>query len=364
MLNGQLVIHFGFRSFCKCNFSARLTQGCETITAGGERNRSLLILGGTTMYIHELLSQKKPMDVKCIRADQSLLEMASMLLKHRIGALLVVDDQEVLNGVVTERDLARAVAEFPEDVAARKVSDIMTRSIITCRLDDDVLETLEKMNENRFRHMPVLEGDKPIAMISIREFDSACKQLQVLARTDELTGLPNRRFFMESLHAELSRYNRFQTPFAVALLDIDFFKQVNDTFGHDAGDKVLRALAAVLGKELRSYDGSGRLGGEEFGLIFPNTELDDAVRACEHVADAIRAIEVMTDEGPIRITASFGVCGVAGEINDCTDILIQADKYLYQAKEDGRDRIVPGFIDAPISVDTNLSAAAGSHTAA
>ena len=303
------------------------------------------------MYIHELLSQKEPIDVKSVQGDQSLLEMASLLLKHRIGALLVLDKQEKLVGVVTERDLAHAVAEYPEDVANRRVSDIMTRSVITCQLDDDVVETLEKMNENRFRHMPVLEGDKPIAMVSIREFDAACKQLQVLARTDELTGLPNRRFFTESLHAELSRYQRFHTPFSAGLLDIDFFKKVNDTYGHDAGDKVLRALAAVLSRDLRSYDVSGRLGGEEFGLIFPNTELGDAVKACEHVANAIRAIEVMTDEGPIRVTASFGVVSVVGEISDSTDILIQADKLLYQAKEEGRDRIVAGVLDTTVPVD-------------
>ncbi|MCP4045008.1 MAG: diguanylate cyclase [Gammaproteobacteria bacterium] len=294
------------------------------------------------MYIHELLAQSERIDIQFIQLGKTLREMAAVLCKHNIGSLLVINDQEDLIGILSERDLVRAVNNFPRDVADRLVSEIMTRSVITCCGDDDVVETLDVMNRNGIRHIPVVENKRPIAVLSIREFDFVCKSLQTIARTDELTGLPNRRHFMESLESELSRYGRFESTFCVAMFDIDKFKPINDTYGHNAGDQVLRALAQILAGELRAYDTVGRLGGEEFGIIFPNTVLTGAVKACDHVANAFRAGKVVTDKGLIRFTVSFGVTEVDSEVPDCTTVLKQADKYLYEAKAAGRDRTVAG----------------------
>lgn len=310
------------------------------------------------MLIRELLAQKSPSEIKCVRPEQTLLEMAQKLRANNIGALLVTDQNDKLVGVISERDLVRAVTEFESAVVERPVSDVMTRSVITCGPDDSIVETLAVMNEKRIRHIPVLEGEKIRAMISIREFDHACKHLQAQARTDELTGLANRRYFMESLVKEFSRFQRYQTPFSIAMLDIDHFKHVNDTFGHDAGDRVLVALAKLLVRELRTFDGVGRLGGEEFAILFANTEVEKAELACERLIAAIRAEEVVTDAGTIRFTASFGLTGMSGEMSDCDAIMKQADKLLYEAKNNGRNRVVVQPAQVPRNIIGHRAASA------
>lgn len=291
------------------------------------------------MLIRELLAQKDPCVVKCIRPDDTLLKMAQKLREHKIGALLVTDENDKLVGVISERDLVRAVTEFGNELVHRPVSDVMTRSVITCGSEDSVLDILATMNEKTIRHIPVVEGERIRAMISIREFEHACKHLQAQARTDELTGLANRRHFMESLEKEFSRYQRFRTPFSVAMLDIDHFKHVNDSFGHDAGDRVLNALAKVLVRELRTFDGVGRLGGEEFAILFANTEIDKAELVCQRLMAAVRAEEVVTDEGAIRFTVSFGLAEVTANTKDSGSVMKRADKLLYDAKSSGRNRI-------------------------
>lgn len=292
------------------------------------------------MLIRELLAQKKPVAVKCIRPDSTLFELARLLREHNIGALLVTDDTAAVVGVVSERDLVRAIAEIGDGIVGRPVAEIMTCAVITCTPRDNVVDTLAMMNEKRIRHMPVLDDGKPLAMISIREFDHACRQLQIQSRTDELTGLANRRYFMEMLDTELARGKRYDMPLSLAILDIDHFKHVNDTFGHDAGDRVLCDLAKVLVRELRTFDGIGRLGGEEFAILFPNTSAENAKLACERLITAIRAQEVVTDEGTIRFTASFGLTDAAGDTPDGRALLNAADKLLYQAKGEGRNRVV------------------------
>ena len=292
------------------------------------------------MRIHELLEQKENREIITTDPNQSLLAMAGMLLKNRIGALLVTNDQEKLIGIITERDIVSALVKMADKVTTCSVGYVMTRSVITCKPEDDVLETLAIMNEKKFRHMPVLRDGKPVAMLSIREFDAACRHLNSLSRTDELTGLANRRHFMEVLSAEFKRHDRLQTPLCVAMLDIDKFKAINDTYGHDAGDEVLRRLADIINGRLRSYDVVGRLGGEEFALMFPETSLDDAIAVCQNLGDRIRECEVETDSGVIRFTASFGVTEVVSEPDACDEVLMRADKLLYRAKADGRDRVV------------------------
>ena len=123
-------------------------------------------------------------------------------------------------------------------------------------------------------------------------------------------------------------------------MDIDFFKKINDTHGHTAGDMVLIKFAQLLKSQLRAYDFSARVGGEEFSLIFPNTELDDAIIVCDKLSDAIREIELFNDTGTIRCTASFGVTTVNYNFSNIDDMLNFADQLLYDAKDQGRNRIV------------------------
>jgi len=297
------------------------------------------------MLISELMAQKRCIDVKQIRPDCGLLEMAEELSRHKIGALLVLDAESKLVGVSSERDLARAIATYSDGLLDRTVADIMTPAVVTCTPSDNVIEILDVMKDNNIRHIPVVEDGAPKAMLSIKEFHLAYQTLQTQARTDHLTGLVNRRHFMEVMEEEISRCRRFECPLSLALLDLDNFKQINDTYGHDVGDHVLSALSKLLKNQLRAYDCVGRIGGEEFALLFPNTDLEGAVIACNRVINAIRMEGVVDGEHTIHFTASIGLVETTVPGEAARAMLKRADILLYQAKAEGRDRIVTRLVE-------------------
>ena len=163
--------------------------------------------------------------------------------------------------------------------------------------------------------------------------------LEEASTHDMLTGLPNRRRLMEALREESDRAKRNQLSFAVALLDVDYFKQVNDRYGHDVGDKVLVALGETIGGQLREYDLCGRWGGEEFLLIFPHAVLDEALAIVQRVQAAIHALSISAAGSSIGISASIGVTEfLPGE--EYMDTVNRADIALLEAKRGGRDQVV------------------------
>lgn len=166
------------------------------------------------------------------------------------------------------------------------------------------------------------------------------KQLKELATTDHLTGLPNRRHFMEMSNWEIRKANRYQGPMSLLMFDIDHFKHINDTYGHDAGDNVLQHVAATVRQVFRETDIPGRLGGEEFGVTMPETDLMSAVQAAERLRMAIMGIKVEAGNHTITLTASFGVVQWNAENSDMTGFLKKADENLYEAKRSGRNKVV------------------------
>jgi two-component system cell cycle response regulator len=165
------------------------------------------------------------------------------------------------------------------------------------------------------------------------------KQLQRQAHTDELTGLVNRRRFMDVLDQELARAKRQGTDLSLAYLDLDHFKRINDDHGHEAGDDVLRTVASSLSGIQRAEDTMGRLGGEEFCICMPGTDIEDSLRPCERYRELIAALEVKS--GPLRlhVTASLGVTAFEPLADDRATLLARADKALYRAKQGGRNRV-------------------------
>ena len=216
------------------------------------------------MDIKQLLAEKTTGDVETILHSSSIRETAGKLLEHRIGALLVTDEQCHIRGIVSERDLVQVVASRDVQSGEAPVSKIMTRSVVTCGPTDEVASVLRLMNSKAIRHLPVIDDGKLVSMVSIRELTTAYEMLQIEANTDPLTELSNRRPFLKTLSTEFDRAERYRRPMSVAMIDIDHFKSVNDTLGHDAGDKVLQGLASLLLSDFRNVDMVGRLGGEEF----------------------------------------------------------------------------------------------------
>ncbi len=168
------------------------------------------------------------------------------------------------------------------------------------------------------------------------------KKLEVLATTDGLTGILNRRTWMEMAEKELSRALRYRYPFSIIMLDIDDFKTVNDTWGHQAGDKVLQTIGSILRKNSRKVDLPGRYGGEEFVVLLPHTEGEVALSVAERMR---QAIEIANMEISQEVTATFGVSWFNPETPDSTldQILLRADKALYQGKHMGKNRVVASW---------------------
>jgi len=155
-----------------------------------------------------------------------------------------------------------------------------------------------------------------------------------LSETDKLTGLKNRRYFQEKLEEQLSNNEKSASPFSLLILDIDHFKKVNDTFGHQVGDEVLAQLAQLLKNQARSLDIVARYGGEEFVVILPETDQNEAKAIAEQLRQAVEQAKWQTG----RITVSVGIATAIKTDNETT-ILQRADKALYASKENGRNQI-------------------------
>lgn len=163
-------------------------------------------------------------------------------------------------------------------------------------------------------------------------------ELLRLSITDNLTKLYNRVKLDKSLQEEMNRSLRYNTNFSIILLDIDYFKKVNDNFGHQVGDEVLIESAQILSKNIRNVDILGRWGGEEFLVICPETKIEDAIKVASHINEAIKLHKFSTY--PNTVTMSLGVASFNKDIKNIDDIILNADKALYQAKEQGRDRVI------------------------
>jgi diguanylate cyclase (GGDEF)-like protein len=186
-----------------------------------------------------------------------------------------------------------------------------------------------------------------VVMMLFASHDAMHRQLQHLSSTDALTGLANRRLFMDRLQAELARQERHHRPLSVLLIDADHFKRINDLHGHAMGDEVLKALAQVLATSVRSpVDVVARLGGEEFGLLLPDTTLDEAQAVVERLQDRLQGL-VFTDAAKdFGLTVSLG--GVQCLYSQPKQVLTQVDANLYRAKADGRNRAVYSVLESPI----------------
>ncbi len=169
-------------------------------------------------------------------------------------------------------------------------------------------------------------------------------EIERLAITDGLTGLFNHRYFQEKLSEEFNRVERFSTPLSLLLIDIDYFKKINDTYGHPVGDTVLKKISGIIRKTIRSVDIPARYGGEEFALILPGTDSSGAMNMAERLRKAIMDVSFSADNVVFKVTVSIGIStnpkGVKEKIKNKEELIERADKALYEAKNKGRNKSI------------------------
>ncbi len=301
-----------------------------------------------------------------------------------IGAVIVTDRGKLV-GIITERDLVRIYSSAEKHPKNEPLEKYMTRDPVTAKVTDGYNEVYMLMRINEIRHIPILDGEKLVGIVSIRdlihyyqnqleaEFAEARERIdqmkklvklsaeevleslfteinkyKELSLTDHLTGLYNKRYFMMRLQEETARAKRYNQHLSLIFCDIDHFKAVNDNYGHNRGAIILREVGVLLSggmgdlkvvSRLRKSDIVARYGGEEFVVILPETSPEHAAIAAEKIREAVELNAFTADSQTIRVTMSFGVAGVDEEVKDAEVLIQRADTAMYKAKAAGRNRV-------------------------
>jgi diguanylate cyclase (GGDEF)-like protein len=179
----------------------------------------------------------------------------------------------------------------------------------------------------------------PLAVRDWKRSEQRTRDLQTLAAVDPLTGLYNRRQFESLARAELGRSQRYMRPCSFLMIDIDHFKQVNDTFGHEMGDWVLKTVATILATARREADVVARFGGEEFVIMLPETTPEAAAMVAERIRSMVAANSMAIEDATLNVTISAGVGEVTASSASIEAVLRDADRALYEAKQTGRNRV-------------------------
>jgi len=204
--------------------------------------------------------------------------------------------------------------------------------------DKSVHEIIQRLNRRVSMFQVESESAKKIASNKQKEVDAVVAQVDELSNVDALTFLPNRRMVVRKLQDEVLRAQRYNTPLSISVVDVDFFKKVNDAFGHLVGDEVLRHIAYQLRDHIRPPDVVGRYGGEEFLILLPNTSATEAADQAARLCKWVREAEVPVNRHILKVTISIGVAQLQPSADTWDALLNRADNAMYEAKDGGRDR--------------------------
>lgn len=240
-----------------------------------------------------------------------------------------------------DRGASVLVSEF--EVLCKDGTQISTEVVSSYLLDEDgvartILGITRNVSERKAAELALKESNRQLHA-RIEEIGRLQVALQELAVRDSLTGLYNRRYLDETLDREVSRARREGNPLSLVMLDIDYFKRVNDTYGHQVGDEVLRTLAATLAADIRAEDVACRYGGEEFLILLPNMPLETAIVRAEAWRAAVDRLAIAHGNFQLKFTISLGVSAYPDHGKTPDELTRYADQALYQAKREGRNRV-------------------------
>ncbi len=276
-------------------------------------------------------------------SERFVLDLPRSVVGRDMSADLILGDGEVSRRhcAVTWRNLGDARADAPECWLSDAGSTNGTY------LNGDIVE-----EETRLADGDMIRVGRTVLGFFLK--DERVLELDQLlinmALHDSLTQLYKREYFFAELHREFDRSRRHDRPLSVAVVDIDYFKAVNDEFGHLSGDEVLRQFADLIRLSLREGDICGRFGGEEFAIVFPETDEEGAWNAAERIRSAIEKHDfVINPQTKRKITTSVGVATMHDQFTDKMELIESADKALYEAKQQGRNKSVAFSTDKPHS---------------
>jgi diguanylate cyclase (GGDEF)-like protein len=289
----------------------------------------------------EFTAVRKP---RLLDSSAEQLPYVVVLTGNQVGRIYKLTRPNYVIGRATECDIC-----LLDDGVSRRHAELVVTSpkVVTVR---DLRSTNGTyVNGGIVEEHALMDGDRiQIGSTTILKFSvqdaieqQFQSQLYAAATRDPLTDLPNRRVFDEQLARDLSHARRHAVPLSVAVIDVDYFKRINDTYGHPAGDAVLRQLGALLRESVRTEDWICRVGGEEFAGVMRHTPLIGAVVLSERLRHRISRHPFLLEHGPIHATVSIGVTTFDPERHeDGNQLFAEADQRLYAAKQGGRNRVV------------------------
>jgi diguanylate cyclase (GGDEF)-like protein len=296
----------------------------------------------------EMVTQ--PTSVLLVDDDPAILRLLAKWLESAgYNVLRASDARTAIELITAERpSILVAAAEMPQMdgielcrwVRGQHLPTYLYTILLTVRGDSDEMLHCQGAGADDFVKKPVDRNELLARLRSGSRVTELERQLNQIANIDSLTGLATRRTLMSGLEREWKRAQRHNVPLSCAMLDIDFFKRINDTFGHAAGDEVLRRIGQLLLRESRSTDLAGRYGGEEFCIVLPETSEEQAAACSQRIRRAIAAESFAFGDKAIQVTASFGVAQRLADMNTPDQLVEQADQALLVAKRSGRDRVI------------------------
>jgi diguanylate cyclase (GGDEF)-like protein len=294
--------------------------------------------------VREVLAAKSSR-VFSLGPDATVFEALTLMAEKEIGAVLVVEGGR-LAGILSERDYARKVIVRGKGSHDTLVREIMTADVRTVDPERPISECMGLMADHQHRHLPVVEDGRVIGVVSIgdlvkemmAEQEQTIRRLASVASHDALTGLFNRAMFTQRLNQAVAQAERHDRRLAVLFVDLDGFKLVNDTYGHNAGDVVLADLARRLHRSMREGDTLGRLGGDEFVLLIESyADESQLLEVARKVLETV-AQPFVLGGFTHQVTASVGIAAFPNDGRTAQELINRADKAMYHAKEAGKNQ--------------------------
>jgi two-component system, cell cycle response regulator len=300
---------------------------------------------------------ENPFTVVIVDDDPAIRRLVKLFLRREgfafVEAQNAVDARDIIEREIW--DLAILDRRLPDADGAVLCKELKAspnfrgKYIIMLTGEDDQSDKIEGLDlgaddyvTKPFQHAELLariRAGKRIVDLQ-KELLEANRKLEILSITDGLTQLYNHRHFQDEMARAFEESARYGRPLSLALIDIDFFKKVNDTWGHATGDIVLKSVARLFLDSIRTSDIAARYGGEEFAVMMPETTLEDALAFAEKIRSAVEASPVQTDAGEVPVTVSIGVSTVPHpRIQHPKQLIEDADKSLYRAKKSGRNQV-------------------------
>ncbi len=348
--HGAVLVHYG-QPIILSGVLPRLS-GLQW-QAGDGQWRLLLPVAPEPIYIDDMIGPDAVSDAGPDALGYVVIDVSLQRLNDVRNNMLVLGAGVILMAILVSvilmarlaRSVIRPLSRIIECIEAMGKGDLDRRIE---NVQGEVFEPLARVINQ------MADGVKLTQIELQRRIESATRALHLAktlaeqeARIDPLTGLYNRRAFMERASDELLRARRYNTPLALAMIDIDHFKLINDRFGHAVGDQVLVAFADTLEKSMRAVDVVARVGGEEFVLLMTETRIEEAIQVAERLRLEIAAASLTVGNQRLQWTASLGVAILDAEDLSVSSALVRADNALYRAKAAGRNRVEVELKAAP-----------------